>query len=224
MSTTGSANSSSNRFAQFKLVLLGESAVGKSSIVHRFVKNTFDNMRESTIGAAFLTQSISLPENNTTVKFEIWDTAGQERYKSLAPMYYRNANAALCVYDITSRSSFTKAQDWIKELKKQAPEGIVICLVGNKADLEENREVDEREVSQYIDELNQEDNKIVAAECSAKSGDGVVDIFTKVARALPVEEVISGSSNRNRQPGNRRSGGVDLGRAARQQQQQNSCC
>lgn len=181
-------------------------------------------MRESTIGAAFLTQSITLPENNTTVKFEIWDTAGQERYKSLAPMYYRNANAALCVYDITSRSSFTKAQDWIKELKKQAPEGIVICLVGNKADLEENREVDEREVSQYIDELNQEDNKIVAAECSAKSGDGVVDIFTKVARALPVEEVISGSSNRNRQPGNRRSGGVDLGRAARQQQQQNSCC
>ena len=224
MSTTGSANSSSNRFAQFKLVLLGESAVGKSSIVHRFVKNTFDNMRESTIGAAFLTQSITLPENNTTVKFEIWDTAGQERYKSLAPMYYRNANAALCVYDITSRSSFTKAQEWIKELKKQAPEGIVICLVGNKADLEENREVDEREVSQYINELNQEDNKVVAAECSAKSGDGVVDIFTKVARALPVEEAISGSTNRNRQPGNRRPGGVDLGRAARQQQQQSSCC
>ena len=99
---------SNQRFAQFKLVLLGESAVGKSSIVHRFVKNTFDDMRESTIGAAFLTQTITIPESETTIKFEIWDTAGQERYKSLAPMYYRNANAALCVYDITSRSSFQK--------------------------------------------------------------------------------------------------------------------
>lgn len=110
---------SNQRFAQFKLVLLGESAVGKSSIVHRFVKNTFDDMRESTIGAAFLTQTITIPESETTIKFEIWDTAGQERYKSLAPMYYRNANAALCVYDITSRSSFQKAQDWIKELKSK---------------------------------------------------------------------------------------------------------
>jgi Ras-related protein Rab-5C len=79
---------------------LGESAVGKSSIVLRFVKDQFDSYRESTIGAAFLTQTISLDEN-TTVKFEIWDTAGQERYKSLAPMYYRNANCAVVVYDIT---------------------------------------------------------------------------------------------------------------------------
>jgi GTPase SAR1 family protein len=74
--------------------------VGKSSIVLRFVKDQFDSYRESTIGAAFLTQTISLDEN-TTVKFEIWDTAGQERYKSLAPMYYRNANCAVVVYDIT---------------------------------------------------------------------------------------------------------------------------
>ncbi|KAL8934900.1 MAG: hypothetical protein Q9216_005673, partial [Gyalolechia sp. 2 TL-2023] len=88
------------RFAQFKLVLLGESAVGKSSLVLRFVKDQFDDYRESTIGAAFLTQTISL-DDSTTVKFEIWDTAGQERYKSLAPMYYRNANCAVVVYDIT---------------------------------------------------------------------------------------------------------------------------
>ncbi|KAL8819434.1 MAG: hypothetical protein Q9223_002117 [Gallowayella weberi] len=88
------------RFAQFKLVLLGESAVGKSSLVLRFVKDQFDDYRESTIGAAFLTQTISL-DDTTTVKFEIWDTAGQERYKSLAPMYYRNANCAVVVYDIT---------------------------------------------------------------------------------------------------------------------------
>ena len=79
--------------------------ISQSSLVLRFVKDQFDDYRESTIGAAFLTQTISLDEN-TTVKFEIWDTAGQERYKSLAPMYYRNANCAVVVYDITQAVSF----------------------------------------------------------------------------------------------------------------------
>lgn len=215
---------SENRFVQFKLVLLGESAVGKSSIVHRFVKNTFDDMRESTIGAAFLTQSITLPELKTTVKFEIWDTAGQERYKSLAPMYYRNANAALCVYDISSQSSFTKAQDWIKELKKRAPEGIVLALVGNKADLADEREVEETEVEQYLEQLNQEataageaPTKVVHKECSAKSGEGVLQIFDSIARALPLEEA---NDRATPQPGKR----VDLGRHQTQRPQQLGCC
>ncbi len=88
---------------QFKLVLLGDSAVGKSSLVLRFVRGQFFEYQESTIGAAFLTQTVAL--NDTTVKFEIWDTAGQERYHSLAPMYYRGAAAAVVVYDITNRVS-----------------------------------------------------------------------------------------------------------------------
>ncbi|EDK38448.1 hypothetical protein PGUG_02546 [Meyerozyma guilliermondii ATCC 6260] len=206
----------SQRFAQFKLVLLGESAVGKSSVVHRFVKNTFDNMRESTIGAAFLTQSVTLPEINATVKFEIWDTAGQERYKSLAPMYYRNAHAALCVYDITNSSSFQKAQNWIKELKKQAPEGIVICLVGNKADLEDERQVDANAVTAYVEELRGEGIQVFTEECSAKSGEGVLEIFTNVAKALPVEETINGASK----PSAGRQSGVELNRRPQQQ----GCC
>lgn len=101
---TAAAGQAPGRLFQFKLVLLGESAVGKSSLVLRFVKDSFDDYRESTIGAAFLTQTISLDESST-VKFEIWDTAGQERYKSLAPMYYRNANCAVVVYDITQAVS-----------------------------------------------------------------------------------------------------------------------
>lgn len=216
---------SNQRFAQFKLVLLGESAVGKSSIVHRFVKNTFDDMRESTIGAAFLTQTITIPESETTIKFEIWDTAGQERYKSLAPMYYRNANAALCVYDITSRSSFQKAQDWIKELKRQAPEGIVIALVGNKSDLDDEREVESSEVQEYVQEQNGDGCSIITAECSAKSGDGVLDVFNKIGRALPVDEVIDASRSRQGVgAGGRRAGGVDLNRPRGQVNQSSSCC
>merc|ERR1712137_340787 len=96
------APSGGGRVFQFKLVLLGDSAVGKSSLVLRFVRGQFFEYQESTIGAAFLTQTVAL--NDTTVKFEIWDTAGQERYHSLAPMYYRGAAAAIVVYDITNRT------------------------------------------------------------------------------------------------------------------------
>ncbi|KAL1955170.1 hypothetical protein VTO42DRAFT_8935 [Malbranchea cinnamomea] len=116
-----------------KLVLLGEAAVGKSSLVLRFVNNDFQENKEPTIGAAFLTQKCSLPTR--TIKFEIWDTAGQERFASLAPMYYRNAQAALVVYDITKPSSLIKAKHWVAELQRQASPGIVIALVGNKLDL-----------------------------------------------------------------------------------------
>ena len=124
---------------QFKLVLLGESSVGKSSLVLRFVKGQFLDFLDSTIGAAFLTQTVCL--NDTTVKFEIWDTAGQERYHSLAPMYYRGAQAAIVVYDITSQDSFVRAKNWVKELQRQGNPDIVIALAGNKVDLEEDRAI-----------------------------------------------------------------------------------
>ncbi|KAI0068001.1 ras-domain-containing protein [Artomyces pyxidatus] len=164
---------------QFKLVLLGESAVGKSSLVLRFVKDQFDDYRESTIGAAFLTQTVAL-DDGTTVKFEIWDTAGQERYKSLAPMYYRNANCAVVVYDITQSSSLDKARNWIRELQRQADPSIIIALCGNKSDLAARRQVTQEEAQKYAEEEG-----LMWAETSAKSGDGVADIFTAIAKKLP---------------------------------------
>ncbi|XP_059457937.1 ras-related protein RABF1-like [Corylus avellana] len=96
-----------------KLVLLGDSGVGKSCIVLRFVRGQFDPTSKVTVGASFLSQTIAL-QDSTTVKFEIWDTAGQERYAALAPLYYRGAAVAVVVYDITSPDSFTKAQYWVK--------------------------------------------------------------------------------------------------------------
>ncbi|KAL9013041.1 MAG: hypothetical protein Q9173_002239 [Seirophora scorigena] len=122
-----------------KLVLLGEAAVGKSSLVLRFVNNDFQENKEPTIGAAFLTQKCNLPHR--TIKFEIWDTAGQERFASLAPMYYRNAQSALVVYDITKPTSLVKARHWVAELQRQASPGIVIALVGNKLDLSSSTDV-----------------------------------------------------------------------------------
>lgn len=163
---------------QFKLVLLGDAAVGKSSLVLRFVKGQFLEFQESTIGAAFLTQTVSL--NDTTVKFEIWDTAGQERYRSLAPMYYRGAQAAIVVYDLTSYDSFEKAKLWIKELQRQGNPNILIALAANKLDLQANRKVSQKEGQDYAEE-----NGVIFMEVSAKTATNVNELFVAIARKLP---------------------------------------
>jgi len=162
----------------FKLVLLGESAVGKSSLVLRFVKGQFHEYQESTIGAAFLTQTVCF--DDTTVKFEIWDTAGQERYHSLAPMYYRGSQAAIVVYDITNPESFTRAKSWVKELHRQASANIVISLAGNKADLGNKRMVEYDEAQAYAEE-----NGLLFMETSAKTAMNVNELFLAIAKKLP---------------------------------------
>ncbi|WVQ98201.1 hypothetical protein IAU59_005323 [Kwoniella sp. CBS 9459] len=167
-----------SRTTSFKLVLLGESAVGKSSLVLRFVRNEFSDFRESTI-AAFLTQTVSLDEN-TNIKFEIWDTAGQERYKSLAPIYFRNSNAAVIVYDIT-QASFEKAKSWVRELQRQADPSIVIMLVGNKSDLSAQRKTPRELGEQFAQEEG-----LLFSEASAKSGEGVEELFMDIAKKLPL--------------------------------------
>lgn len=177
----------SNKTCQFKLVLLGESSVGKSSLVLRFVKGQFHEFQESTIGAAFLTQTVQI--DDTTVKFEIWDTAGQERYHSLAPMYYRGAQAAIVVYDISNKETFQKAQTWIKELQRQANPNIVIALAGNKLDLANKRAVSYEEAKQYADETG-----LLFMETSAKTAANVMDIFTSIAKKLPKNETNESSS------------------------------
>jgi len=198
-----------NKTCQFKLVLLGESAVGKSSLVLRFVKGQFHEYQESTIGAAFLTQTICL--DDTTVKFEIWDTAGQERYHSLAPMYYRGAQAAIVVYDITNQESFAKAKNWVKELQRQASPNIVIALAGNKADLAAKRVVEYEEAQAYA-----EDNGLLFMETSAKSSMNVNDIFLAIAKKLPKSDT-GGGSGRGGQ------GTVEL-RDQETQPTQRGCC
>jgi small GTP-binding protein len=179
----------SNKTCQFKLVLLGESSVGKSSLVLRFVKGQFHEFQESTIGAAFLTQTVQI--DDTTVKFEIWDTAGQERYHSLAPMYYRGAQAAIVVYDITNKESFQKAQNWIKELQRQASPNIVIALAGNKLDLAQRRDVSYEEAKAYADETS-----LLFMETSARTAANVMELFTSIARSLPKSDQSNDSNQR----------------------------
>jgi len=186
-----------------KLVLLGEAAVGKSSLVLRFVNNDFQENKEPTIGAAFLTQKCNLPTR--TIKFEIWDTAGQERFASLAPMYYRNAQSALVVYDLTKPTSLIKAKHWVAELQRQASPGIVIALVGNKLDLTneagssstpaggdedgdggegEPEDGDARKISTAEAKSYAEEEGLLFFETSAKLGTNVTEVFTAIANAI----------------------------------------
>ncbi|KAJ2650596.1 hypothetical protein IWW40_002333 [Coemansia sp. RSA 1250] len=167
---------------QYKFVLLGESAVGKSSIVTRLTRNEFNQYNESTIGAAFMTKEVALDDNSTAV-LRIWDTAGQERYKSLAPMYYRNAEGAVVVYDITQEESFNKAKAWISELQRQNETRTMIALVGNKTDLADKRTVSYEEGARYAGEVN-----ALFFETSAQSGQNVSELFEQLAKKIPRPE------------------------------------
>lgn len=167
----------------FKLVLLGNTAVGKSCLVVRFVRNEFFEFQEPTIGAAFLTQTVTL--DDTTVKFEIWDTAGQERYRSLAPMYYRGAAAAIVVYDITNKESYIGAKSWVKELQRRGDPNVVIAIAGNKCDQESSRTVDKDEASQYA-----QDNGLIHMETSAKTAFNVKELFVEIAKRLPKSQPV----------------------------------
>ncbi len=122
-----------------KLVMLGDSGVGKSSLVGRYINGNFFEFQEPTIGAAFNVKNLNM--NGLTVKLEIWDTAGQERYKSLAPMYYRGAQIALICYDTTDQDSFNGAKLWFEEIDKKGPSKCVKILVGTKVDLVDSRRV-----------------------------------------------------------------------------------
>ena len=131
----------------FKIVLIGDSGVGKTNILSRFTLDKFNENSKNTIGADF--SSMDLMINNKSIKTQFWDTAGQEKYRAMSSAYYKNCQGAFVVYDITNRESFENLNSWLLELKEHGDKNILIFLIGNKNDLKDKREIMEEEGSNF---------------------------------------------------------------------------
>ncbi|KAI1912959.1 Rab GTPase ypt31 [Ophidiomyces ophidiicola] len=178
----------------FKVVLIGDSGVGKSNLLSRFTRNEFNLDSKSTIGVEFATRSIQV--DSKTVKSQIWDTAGQERYRAITSAYYRGAVGALLVYDISKHQTYENVTRWLKELRDHADANIVIMLVGNKSDLRHLRAVPTEEAKQFAS-----DNNLSFIETSALDASNVElafqNILTEVYRIVSSRSLDSGDSTQN---------------------------
>ncbi|KAJ3196646.1 Ras- protein Rab-6B [Irineochytrium annulatum] len=181
----------SNPLRKFKLVFLGEQSVGKTSLITRFMYDTFDNTYQATIGIDFLSKTMYLEDR--TVRLQLWDTAGQERFRSLIPSYIRDSSVAVVVYDITNRNSFQNTSKWVDDVRAERGNDVIIVLVGNKTDLSDKRQVSTDEGEKKAKEFN-----VMFIETSAKAGYNVKALFRKIAQALPGMES-SGSEGNGQQ-------------------------
>lgn len=185
----------------FKIVLLGDSGVGKSNLVFRFTRNEFNKDSKSTIGVEFATKTVQI-DDNKLVKAQIWDTAGQERYRSIASSYYRGAVGALLVYDVTDRNSFNHVPMWLKEVEENAEKDCLIMLVGNKMDLQEQRTVFVRDGRSFARK-----NGLAFIETSALDATGVETAFQRILQEIYKTQTkkqlknVSGKSNGAGGPG-----------------------
>ena len=170
--------SQGQQLKEAKVVMLGSTTVGKSSIVTMLTRGTFSENTASTIGAAFLSKTISI--GDTELKLQIWDTGGSERYRAMAPMYFQNAQAAIIVYDITVSSTFQDVEQWLKDLREKGPTDIIIALAGNKSDLADKRKVKTEEAQTFASK-----HQIpIFKETSALNGTNINEIFNCVAAEI----------------------------------------
>ncbi|XP_008324974.1 ras-related protein Rab-41 isoform X2 [Cynoglossus semilaevis] len=178
MSTTTGGGEFGNPLRKFKLVFLGEQSVGKTSLITRFMYDSFDNTYQATIGIDFLSKTMYLEDR--TIRLQLWDTAGQERFRSLIPSYIRDSAAAVVVYDIANLNSFQQTSKWIDDVRTERGSDVIIMLVGNKTDLADKRQITTEGGEQRAKELN-----VMFIETSAKTGYNVKQLFRRVAAALP---------------------------------------
>ncbi|KAI0461467.1 Rab GTPase ypt6 [Komagataella kurtzmanii] len=163
---------------KYKIVFLGDQGVGKTSLITRFMYDTFNDHYAATVGIDFLSKTLYLDDK--TVRLQLWDTAGQERFRSLVPSYIRDSNVAIIVYDTTSKSSFQSVDKWCDDVRNERGENVIICLVANKADL-----ADQRVISTEDGEKKATGLKVdLFIETSTKKGYNVKNLFRKVAKTL----------------------------------------
>jgi len=162
----------------YKVVVTGDSGVGKTNIISRFTSNEFQMENKATIGVEFGHAEVTL-DDGTQIKVQIWDTAGQERFRAITRGYYRGAVGALIVYDITKKQTFLNVEKWLQELHEHADSDIVIMLVGNKTDLKTSREVSTDEARKFAQK-----NNLLYIETSALDGENIKEAFQQTITAI----------------------------------------
>ena len=167
----------------FKMIVIGDAGVGKSCLTLKASKGNFDEAYAPTVGFEFLSFNVKI--DSKIIKLQIWDTCGQEIYRSLISSFYRNASLAMMVYSIDSKESFIHIESWLKEVKLQSNPDIKVFLIGNKADLEYNREVSKDEAKKYANEHGFN----YYNETSAKSGFNAKEVFIQAAKVLYLEHL-----------------------------------
>lgn len=196
----------------FKLVLIGDSGVGKSCLLLRFADDAFTESYISTIGVDFRFRTVKIDKK--TVKLQIWDTAGQERFRTITSAYYRGADGIIMVYDVTSPDSFDHVNDWLKEVNRYAAEGTCKLLVGNKSDRSADRAVTAEQAKEFADEI-----EVPFLETSAKSAANVEEAFLTMAGELIKQRVARGQNGREEDKEK-----VELNGTKRAKQVLESCC
>ena len=160
-----------------KYIIIGDSSVGKSSIMVKYIHGGFDEEFKTTIGVEFGSKNIIIKEK--IYRVQIWDTAGEETFRSITRSYYKNSVCAFVVYDVTNKNTFTNVKNWVDDCKKQTPKNVIMLLVGNKIDLEDKREVSFEEGENFA-----KDNSMLFYETSAKNGDNIENIFYDSAEII----------------------------------------
>lgn len=196
----------------FKLVLIGDSGVGKSCLLLRFADDAFTESYISTIGVDFRFRTVKIDKK--TVKLQIWDTAGQERFRTITSAYYRGADGIIMVYDVTSQDSFDHVNDWLKEVNRYASEGTCKLLVGNKSDRTTDKVVTAEQAKEFADDIG-----IPFLETSAKSASNVEEAFLTMASELIKQRIARGGTAEDADGDN-----VQLGGGKRAKEMMSNCC
>ena len=189
---------------KLKLVLLGDSGVGKTNLISRYISNSFDENTRATIGVEFFCKNFRINKKRT-IKVEIWDTAGQERYKAITSVYYKGAKGAFIVYDITSRKTFENIDKWIGEIKERTTDDVKLIIIGNKTDLNNEREVKSEEAL-----IKYQDMDIPLIETSALEDTNVNEAFINLIKIVYQDYARKEKEEKNNINDNKNSKGIDL--------------
>jgi len=201
--------------SSIKVVLLGESAVGKTSIITRFVENKFKQDVMSSLSANFVSKKLEIGKNQF-IKFDIWDTAGQEKYRALTKIFYQDSKIVILVYDITNKNSFNELKNyWYEKVKENSSNDVIFAIAGNKCDLYENEQVEKTEGEKFAKEIG-----AIFHETSALNSNGIYELFNEIAMKFASPNI----SDKKIEENNKDNKRMTLSNSKNEKKKNKNCC